>query len=95
MRGRVNGGGVAMLTLEQLDIYEAFGGDVDAWARAGGRGAMCDADWRLIDELRQGLQLVASGLATAEFAAGVAGKLRAAAASEQVRARLQGLSAGR
>lgn len=84
-----------MVTNEQLDTYEAFGGDVDAWARSGAGHGMTDADWRLIEELRQGLHLITSGLASADFEARFEGRLSAVTRSAAVRARLRTLVAAR
>lgn len=84
-----------MVTNEQLDTYEAFGGDVDAWARSGAGRGMTDADWQLIEELRQGLHLISAGLASTDFAARFEGRLSAVARSEAVRARLRTLVAAR
>jgi hypothetical protein len=49
-----------MLTLEKLKVYTRFGGDIDGWARSrrdDGSG-MTDADWFLIEELRQALRIL-------------------------------------
>ena len=77
-----------MLTLDKLAVYRRFGGDIDAWARSskpGDPSAMTDGDWFLIDELRQALAMVASGLAAPEFSASVEGRLVACTADEQTR----------
>jgi hypothetical protein len=84
-----------VVTNEQLDTYEAFAGDVDAWARAGAGRGMTDADWRLIEELRQGLHLVSAGLASTDFAARFEERLSAVTLGEGVRARLRTLVAAR
>lgn len=59
-----------MLTLEKIRIYQHFGGDMDGWARASdseGAAGMADSDWFLIEELRQGLALAATGKASQAF----------------------------
>jgi hypothetical protein len=61
-----------MLTLEKLRVYESFDGDIDGWARTARSGnphGMTDADWFLIDELRQALHQVAAGLASSHYKA--------------------------
>jgi len=84
-----------MLTLEKLRIYRRFGGDIDGWARTRGRGdgsGMTDDDWSLIEELRQGLRIVSSGQASAEFAGSVERRLLASTADDQTRQELRGLA---
>ena len=61
-----------MITLDKVEIYRKFGGDVDGWVRMDmPRGSltdpMQDRDWFLIDELIQALTLIQSGLASTEF----------------------------
>ncbi len=83
-----------MLTLDKLDLYQAFDGDIDGWARSshsGGEASMTDEDWHLIDELRQGLSLVASGRASKAFVAQFEQRLHAVTADEATRARLRAL----
>lgn len=73
-----------MLTVEKIKVYESYGGDIDGWARCKGAGnteAMTDGDWYLIEELRQGLTLVAFG-ATKEFVESVEARLKAVMADE-------------
>jgi hypothetical protein len=85
-----------VLTLEKLAVYRRFDGDIDAWARTSGPAGpsgMTDADWFLIDELRQALAMVASGLAAPEFRAAVERRLTASAADEQTRQALRELGA--
>ena len=85
-----------MLTVEKLEIYQRFRGDVDGWARAvkvdGNPSGMTDADWFLIDELRQGLSLVASGKASATFRSTIEAKLVESTADEETRELLRRLS---
>jgi len=83
-----------MLTLNHLETYKAFDGDVDAWARAGGTQGMTDDDWAQIDELRQGLHLISSGLASEDFAAGVERRLMESTEGEAVRSMLRALNQG-
>jgi hypothetical protein len=80
-----------MLTLEKLRVYESFDGDIDGWARTARSGNphdMTDADWFLIDELRQALHQVAAGLASSHYKAQVDKRLLDATDDEAVRERL-------
>ena len=84
-----------MLALDKLRIYRRFGGDIDGWARTHGRGdtsGMTDDDWSLIDELRQGLRIVSSGQASAEFASSVERRLLASTADDRTREQLRELA---
>jgi len=84
-----------MLTLEKLRLYHRFGGDIDGWARASApsdSSGMTDEDWSLIDELRQGLRIVSSGRASAEFASSVERRLLAATADAPTREQLRELA---
>ena len=75
-----------MLTQEKLNTYRRFGGDIDAHARAHGRGdtsGITDEDWALIDELRGALFIVAAGKASSEFAAVVERRLQKAVADPE------------
>lgn len=59
-----------MITLEKLDIYKFFGGDVDGWARLGSplqKRVMKDEDWFVIENFIQELTLVKRGLASESF----------------------------
>lgn len=59
-----------MITLSKILTYRRFLGDQDGWARTTGGhdpSGIDDADWRLIDELRQALALAASGRASQDF----------------------------
>lgn len=81
-----------MLTLEKLSVYRRFNGDIDAWARTSGPAdpsGMTDGDWYLVDELRQALGMVASGLAAPEFTASVERRLIASTPDEQTRQALR------
>lgn len=59
-----------MITIEKLNIYIYFNGDVD---RCAGRGTkkqktiMSDADWALIDSLTQDFILIKRGLVSLDF----------------------------
>jgi hypothetical protein len=80
-----------MITREKLRIYETSGGDTDGFARASNlseRLSITDEDWRLIEELRQGLSIVQSGLASADFEARVRARTVDVAQDEHVRERL-------
>ena len=74
-----------MLTIAKLTTYAKFSGDIDSWARAADSdddAGITDADWYLIDELLTNLATVASGRASAAFAADVERRLRACTADE-------------
>ncbi|MFT3850781.1 MAG: GNAT family N-acetyltransferase [Propionivibrio sp.] len=52
-----------MITLAKVRTYQRFSGDLDGWTRTTGgddSSAIDAADWRMIDELRQALALVAA-----------------------------------
>ena len=71
-----------MLTIAKLTTYATFNGDIDGWARAAASddaARLTDADWYLIDELLTNLATVASGRASAAFAADVERRLQACA----------------
>ncbi len=81
-----------MLSIRHLKVYESFGGDIDGWARSGDTSIINDADWYLIDELVQDLNMLKSGLASKSLEATIRDKLIAATDSQDVRNRLQQLS---
>lgn len=84
-----------MLTLAKIRTYEWFKGDIDGFARTRGRGdhsGITDEDWSVIDQLRQSLFLVASGLASTEFATEVEQRLQSVTDDEQTREALRRLS---
>lgn len=84
-----------MLTLDKLRIYEQFGGDIDAWARAS-RGqatsGMTDEDWHLIDELLMGLATLKTGMASPSYAQQVEQRLIASTSDEATRNILHALA---
>ena len=84
-----------MITRENLRIYEKFGGDIDGFARGSKpseRESITDQDWHLIEEIRQSLSIVQSGLATADFEARVRARVIDVAQDKDVRERLFQLS---
>ncbi len=81
-----------LLTLAKLQMYQAYGGDIDAWARRGHDASMTDDDWHLIECLRQDLYLAATGRASPELCAATEGRLRAATDSDEVREALRELA---
>ena len=81
-----------MLTLKQLETYEACGGDADGWTRRGGSPGMHYEHWLLIDELLQGLHLIRSGLASQRYADRIRGALLAVTDDEAVRHKLAQMS---
>jgi hypothetical protein len=65
-----------MITLEKLDMYQKYGGDVDDWQRRGStQGVMAPGDWSLIENFISDLKLIKRGLAAAEYEAQVREKL--------------------
>lgn len=83
-----------MLTLDKLNIYRRFDGDLDGWARiANGHDAtdITDTDWLLIEALRQGLDLIAAGQASQTFTASFESRLRDTTADEATRQALRAL----
>ena len=59
-----------MITIEKLNIYIYFNGDVDRWASRGTKKQkmiMSDADWALIDSLIQDFILIKRGLVSPDF----------------------------
>ena len=81
-----------MLTLEKLNIYNYFGGDIDGWARTSKKNnssGMTDEDWTLIDKLIQGLFLVSTGAASAEYATSIEHLLLSATEDEKTRQELR------
>jgi hypothetical protein len=83
-----------MLTLDKLRIYRRFDGDMDGWAQtATGHDAssIADDDWFLIEELRQGLALVATGQASHTYAASLESRLLDTTADEATRQALRAL----
>jgi len=87
-----------MLTIAKLTTYAKFNGDIDGWARTADNddaAGLTDADWYLIDELLMNLATVASGRASAAFAADVERRLQACTVDEPTRNALRALAAQR
>lgn len=85
----------SMLTLDKLNVHQRFNGDLDGWARTTGGSddsGMRDEDWFLIDELLQGLALLASGQASPAYAAALEQRLLDATADEATRQALRDLA---
>ena len=84
-----------MLTLAKVSTYQSFGGDADGWSRkrADDISGITDEDWRLIEELRQGINLVSSGQASPEFAITFEQRLAALVPDEQLRLAIRMLAA--
>ncbi len=84
-----------MLTLEKLKVYQRFGGDIDGWAQVSRRGdasGITDDDWSLIDQLQQGLHLLASGRAVPQFERWADERLVSVTADEPTRELLRTLA---
>jgi hypothetical protein len=59
-----------MLTVSKIETYRRFGGDIDAWKSSvpdPRATEMSEADWRLIEELKDQLAAAATGLASQRF----------------------------
>lgn len=84
----------ATLTLDKIEMYRRFDGDIDGFARSrvDDSSGITDEDWHVIDELLQALFLVQSGQATPEFAASVERRLSCVAADEATRRALRALA---
>lgn len=82
-----------MLTHAHLDLWQAYGGDIDGWVRQGRHGEISDSQWALIDSLCQALHLVVHGLAAPSLAADIERRLLAASDDPAVRQRLRSLVA--
>lgn len=83
-----------MLSADHIRTYLAFGGDADAWARSDHGLQMTDRHWALIEELRQGLYLCASGLASGELVARTERRLLEVTADEETRDLLRAMVTG-
>jgi hypothetical protein len=83
-----------MLSTDHIKTYITFGGDIDAWARSDHAQEMSDLHWAIIEEIRQGLHLVASGLGSGEFAAQVERRLVEVTEGEEARGMLRAMVPG-
>lgn len=85
-----------MLSIDHINTYIAWGGDIDAWARSCPDHAlyMTDQHWALIEELRQGLCLIAAGLASDTFVAQTERRLAEVTENEAVRGILRAMVGG-
>lgn len=84
-----------MLTLLKIQTYERFRGDMDNYSRAHGGGdtsGITDEDWWLINELCQGLYLVAFQKASENFGIEVEQKLHSVTTDEPTRKALRQLA---
>lgn len=83
-----------MLTLAKIQTYKRFRGDMDGFARAGGRdgSGITDDDWQLIERLAQAIYLVASRQAADGFRVRTEQELQAVTADESAREALRGLA---
>ncbi|CCE23010.1 hypothetical protein [Methylotuvimicrobium alcaliphilum] len=82
-----------MITLEMVELYKKYGGDIDGWARtavSNEKSVMSDADWYEIDAFVHEYGLVKSGLASARYAEKLHHRMSAAVSDEDA---LQGLKA--
>jgi hypothetical protein len=84
-----------MLTVDKLKTYQRFGGDMDGWALhekfEGNPTGMTTQDWFLIEELRQGLRIVAAGLASASYRTSIEAKVMNATSDADTRELLRKL----
>ena len=59
-----------MITLEKVQIFFKYNGDIDSWVRSGSRKEkliMADNDWYVIGGLLQDLFLIKKGLTSESF----------------------------
>ena len=86
-----------MITLEKLNIYKRYNGDIDGWARVGSeveQEIMQDEDWYLIEDLIQDLILMNSGKSATSYKEKTKTKLEEMCENEQVIQILLELSTG-
>lgn len=75
-----------MITLDMVELYKKYGGDIDGWARTAGideKSVMTDADWYEIDAFVHEYGLVKSGLASARYAEKLHHRMSAAVSDEE------------
>ncbi len=68
-----------MITLEGLDVFQRYDGDIDAWLRLGTsdeRLAVNEGDWQLIQKIIQEIGAIKSGHASAAYVVSISGKLK-------------------
>ena len=84
-----------MITHDMLDVYCAFSGDIDGYARLGRpqqRLLVDDAQWREIAVLLQELFLLVGGQVSANYGAAIRQRMAALVADPSVEARLLALA---
>lgn len=84
-----------MITLEKLKIYEAFDGDLDAWARSTKKSykdLVTEQELHQISRLIQEIGLVTKGLASIDYENRIKVKLRSLTQDENVRSRIAALA---
>jgi hypothetical protein len=67
------------ITMQMLDIFARFRGDIDGFARGGKaaeKDAIPDENWRCIDELLQEIFVLQKGLVTPEYRERIVERLR-------------------
>ncbi|AOF82293.1 hypothetical protein BSY238_816 [Methyloversatilis sp. RAC08] len=83
------------LTVEKLDVYMQFKGDLDGRTRSApgaSRQALSDDEWYLIDDLLMQLGNVQAGHASAGFIARLEARLQSVTADEATRDALRALA---
>lgn len=68
-----------MITINKIEIYKRFNGDVDGWARIGSseeKSMMNDDDWFLIEGFIQDISLVKKCIASDTFMKSVNERLK-------------------
>jgi len=84
-----------MITADKLKTYEAFNGDIDAWARASSdrdKEIISDADWYEIERLVNELVLLERSQTTDDFARRIEEQLRENTADASVAERIRYLA---
>lgn len=81
-----------MITIEKIETYKRFHGDIDGFSRAVAGSAFSDEEWLLIGELLSGLHIVRIGMGSPTFVHSIEQKLLMHVADEHSREELRKLS---
>ncbi len=77
-----------MITIDKLDAYEEFDGNLDAWIHSEERSRIDDNAWQSIEVILHKMHLISSGLASDKFEAVFQENLLTLTENDQVRNRL-------
>ena len=84
-----------MITVENLNLYLKYGGDIDSWARSASnreRAHMDDEAWHLIEGLLHDCFLVERGLASVSFADELESRLKECCDNQETISALKAIS---